>query len=107
MEYRSKKIIEATQWFKNGDHPFDDMPSTESREGRIVRYFRHPGISGDKICEDCGKVTNKHGFLDNEYQEKVCPGNYIIYIQEWEAPNNPHSYVVEDEDEFEATHEPV
>jgi len=46
MQYRKKPVvIEATQWLKNGDHPRDGWPETE---GLVVRYYRHPGGSGEK-----------------------------------------------------------
>ena len=47
-KYRKKPVvIEATQWFKNGDHPNDrtemiigsDGVPFQS-EGKVVRYFR-------------------------------------------------------------------
>lgn len=41
-KYRKKPVvIEATQWFKNGDHP-DDNPDQPGWEGKVVRYFRRP-----------------------------------------------------------------
>lgn len=65
MKYVKKPVvIEASQWFKNGDHPLDysvthvgfkdgdlvDIEPAERKfkgwEGDIVRYFRHPQISG-------------------------------------------------------------
>jgi len=116
MKYRSKEIVEATQWFKNGDHPFDDMfrpfedtgvVPTEPREGKIVRYFRHPGIDDDKVCEDCGKVMNLHGFLDNEYGDGcVCPGDYIVYDNDVKSdPTDPEFYYVELKEDFESMYE--
>lgn len=62
-KYRKKPIvIEATQWFKNGDHPLDyvydgpqAVPDAEYRkrenwEGLIVRYFRRPEVTGNEKC---------------------------------------------------------
>lgn len=89
MKYKLKPvIIEATQWFKNGDHPLDDVYRpfedtgklpTEPREGKIVRYFRHPEIPDGSTCPTCGKPMRDHGWLDtNGDGECVCPGDYIV-----------------------------
>lgn len=97
-KYRKKPVvIEATQWFKNGDHPEDysaDRPWTENGEttikpgsffkehdyeGGIVRYFRHPQIHGEYICHQCGHKMNDHGFIDTlEGGHAVCVGDWII-----------------------------
>ncbi len=100
MKYRKKPIeIEATQWFKNGDHPSDystphigydssiddcrKYPPEEREangwEGDIVRYFRDPGVSGDKTCQHCGKTMHFHGWIETlEGGHIVCPGDWII-----------------------------
>jgi hypothetical protein len=93
MKYRKKPVIvEATQWFRNGDHPLDAAfycgsadDGTEGpwqlyeREGHIVRYFRHPSISGEAICENYGKPMREHGWIDTlEGCHIVCVGDYII-----------------------------
>lgn len=88
MKFRKKPIIiEATQWFKNGDHPEDDVwrvfddgsfPRIE-REGVIVRYFRNPDVSGDAICKHCGEIMHNHGWIDTlEGGHIACPGDWII-----------------------------
>ena len=56
-KFRKKPIvIDATQWFRNGDHPEDMVRvlkgGTES-EGLIVRYYRHPEIEGVSRCANC------------------------------------------------------
>ena len=89
MKYRKKPIIiEASQWFKNGDHPLDNVmrPFEDTgllpkypREGEIVRYFRHPSITGQHLCPLCGKMFNDHGWIDTlEGGHNVCPGDWII-----------------------------
>lgn len=98
MKYRKRPVvIDATQWFKNGDHPLDyskdhqgleggkliTFTGEERRarqwEGDIVRYFRRPDVPGDKPCEHCGKVMNDHGWIDTlEGGHIVCPGDWII-----------------------------
>lgn len=57
-KFRKKPVVEATQWFKNGDHPGDDCsmvyphPGSETKfkpfleEGKVVRYYRTPDLDG-------------------------------------------------------------
>lgn len=79
-------VIEATQWFKNGDHPYDGTEVFEEGEfkgqlleGKVVRYFRRPDVSGDKQCERCGNDMHWHGWIDTfEGGHIVCPGDFII-----------------------------
>ena len=79
MKFRKKTIvIEATQWFQNGDHPKDNCfedrggNSVIIKQGEIVRCFRHPN-GGGKQFHDCGFPWHEHGWID-----KVCPGDWII-----------------------------
>lgn len=107
--YRKKPVvIEASQWFKNGDHPEDGEERFESGpykgdllEGNVVRYYRHPGVSGDSPCEQCGKPHDVHGWIDTlEQGHRVCPGDWIITGVKGERyPCKP--------DIFEATYEAV
>ena len=84
MKYRKKPIeIEAHQWFKNGDHPEDDIDHKD-REGKIVRYFRRPDIDGKMGCGECGLTFHQHGWIDTSFKapdatgHRVCPGDWII-----------------------------
>ena len=44
MKYRKKPVvIEATQWFKNGDHPEDDCKMIYPN--RFAALYPHPGNS--------------------------------------------------------------
>jgi hypothetical protein len=76
-QYRKKPVvIDATQWWKNGDHPDDGDPSTE---GAVVRYFRVPDIKGDAVCSKCKRLFREHGWIDTlEGGHIVCPGDWII-----------------------------
>jgi len=78
-KYRKKPVvIEASQWFKNGDHP-KDCPEQEGWEGKIVRYFRRPDISGVDVCSHCRRTMHDHGWIDTlEGGHIVCPGDWII-----------------------------
>lgn len=83
-QYRKKPVvIEATQWFKNGDHPQDRWSDEgvlpEGAEGNVVRYFRTPAIDGNKICDKCNKSMQEHGWIDTlEGGHIVCHGDWII-----------------------------
>ena len=112
MKFRKKPVvIEATQWFKNGDHPADDIrlldashggqSKTIETEGKVVRYYRHPQVSGDKTCDMCGGIFHNHGWVDTlEGGHIVCPGDWIITgVKGEHYPCKP--------DIFEATYERV
>lgn len=107
--FRKKPVvIEASQWFKNGDHPKDgDERFTsgefkgELYEGKVVRYFRRPGVSGDKACQHCGNIMHVHGWIDTlEGGHIVCPADFVITGVKGEVyPCKP--------DIFIATYDPV
>ena len=107
-KYRKKPVvIEATQWFKNGDHPEDfcKIIYTEEAsffsEGKVVRYFMRPDVKGTTLCKECADVMHKHGWIDTlEGGHIVCPGDWIITGVKGERyPCKP--------DIFEATYEAV
>lgn len=88
-KYRKKPIIiEATQWFRNGDHPkdnvfrkFEDTRKTPvlAREGEIVRYYRNPKLDGQSDCNHCKYKMHNHGWIETlEGGHIVCPGDWII-----------------------------
>jgi hypothetical protein len=107
--YRKKPVeIEATPWFKNGDHPCDgDAKFTsgpfagELLEGLVVRYFRRPDVNGETICKHCGRTMYLHGWIDTlEGGHIVCPGDWIITgVQGENYPCKPNI--------FDATYEAV
>lgn len=102
-------VIEATQWFKNGDHPKDDRGTFTDPvdgqpflgEGKIVRYFRHPYVSGELVCDHCKITMHHHGWIDNhEGGYTVCPGDWVITGIEGEIyPCKPNI--------FDISYEPV
>jgi hypothetical protein len=86
--FRSKPTLcEAHQWFKNGDHPDDDvlrpfedgeLPQ-EPREGKVVRYYRRPDDDGSRKCEQCHRTMHEHGWIDTlEGGHIVCVGDWIV-----------------------------
>jgi len=93
MKYRKKQVvIEANQWFKNGDHPEDncetliatgmvDLPKGTKffSEGQVVRYYRHPQMDGQEPCKYCGVIMHDHGWIDTlEGGHIVCPGDFVV-----------------------------
>ena len=98
-------IVEATQWFKNGDHPLDRVKENKKIhnmshcEGKVVRYYRNPYDVGSRACVHCGRIMHDHGWIDTlEGGHIVCPGDWIITgIQGEHYPCKP--------DIFEKTYE--
>jgi hypothetical protein len=98
MKFRKKSVvIEATQWFKNGDHPEDyasarigfdgesirewtgQYAKDHDWEGKIVRRYRRPDVLGEIPCKHCGNIMHNHGWIDTlEGGHIVCPGDWII-----------------------------
>jgi len=87
MKYMKKPIIiDATQWFANGDHPGDydrdadrEQAIEDDWEGMIVRYYSHPEHDSGKFCNHCDKIMKVHGWIDTlEGGHIVCPGDFII-----------------------------
>lgn len=115
MEKFRKKpvIIEAIQWWKNGDHPKDDVyrPYEDDgkipdspREGAIVRYYRNPIGDGNEFCQYCNHPMHVHGWIDGARNGgaecTVCPGDYVCTgIKGEYYPCKP--------DIFKETYEPV
>jgi hypothetical protein len=116
--YRKKPVvIEATRWFKNGDHPEDrvgeqepdplagsgltDSDTYERLEGAVVRFYRNPDDDGRRECEHCGRIMHDHGWIDTlEGGHNVCPGDWVITGVKGERyPCKP--------DIFEATYDPA
>lgn len=107
MKFIKKPVeIEASRWFLNGDHPQDNCEVFDSgefkgalMEGKVVRYFRRPGVPGNQTCKHCGHVMNNHGWIDTlEGGHIVCPGDWVITGVKGERyPCKP--------DIFEATYE--
>lgn len=111
-KFRKKPIvIEATQWFKSGDHPKDDRETFTDKdtgkpflgEGKVVRYFRRPEpeYAGQTLHDKCGIKWHDHGWIDTlEGGHTVCPGDFVITGVKGEIYSCKP-------DIFEATYEPV
>lgn len=77
--------VEATQWFKNGDHPDDACTllfvsnGTLKSEGKVVRHYRHFNDNPQRPCGRCERIMAHHGWIDTlEGGHIVCPGDWII-----------------------------
>lgn len=79
-------VMEANQWYRNGDHP-EDRTINRINTGRIIQ--RHPTFKPHSdsllVCEICSKHMGEHGKVNpavyNGYlgtTDEVCPGDYII-----------------------------
>ncbi len=105
-KFRKKPVIvEASQWFKNGDHPDDDVPTdNENIEGKVVR---RSGMVGVDLCNYCGIAFNKHGWLDEwDGGQNVCPGDWIVTSVKGECYVRGERYVCKP-DIFAAIYEKV
>jgi hypothetical protein len=110
-KFRKKPVvIEAVQWWKNGDHPEDQVGEVAPDpgggeytriEGAVVGLFRHPDYPGDQTHDRCGQTWDDHGWIDTiEGGHTVCPGDWIITGVQGELyPCKP--------DIFKATYEAV
>ena len=86
MKYRKKSIVvEASQWFKSGDHPQDNRETFDAGsgpflgEGKVVRYYRTPDLDGQTLCQHCNIRMHDHGWIDTlEGGHIVCPKDWII-----------------------------
>lgn len=120
MKFRKKPVvIEATQWFKNGDHPLDYSKTHHGYEngvlrpfpphyrmmngweGDVVRYYRAPDVDGNTTCKHCGDIMHNHGWIETlEGGHIVCPSDWIITgVKGEHYPCKP--------DIFEMTYEPA
>ena len=83
MKYRKLPVVvEAHQWFKNGDHPQDfttpSYPGREGTEGAVVRRYWRTDEYGT-VCAECCRIFRGHGWIDTkEGGHIVCPGDWII-----------------------------
>jgi len=87
-KYRKRPVVvEATQWWTNGDHPDDESVEHSAEdgsvmflsEGKVVWRYRVPDVSGNDECAHCGNVMADHGWIDTlEGGLVVCPGDWII-----------------------------
>ena len=81
MKFRKKPVvIEASQGWKNGDHPRDHIDGRPiNHEGAVVRYYRRPDDSGSRSCAHCHQIMHIHGWIDTkEGGHIVCPGDWVI-----------------------------
>lgn len=88
--FRTRSLtVQAVQWFRNGDHPQDDLGMLitdiltgkpyERTEGRVVRYFRRPDIPGTDMCPNCCLNFHDHGWIDRGGAGYVvCPGDWVL-----------------------------
>ncbi len=66
-KYRKKPVVvEATQWFKLGDHP-------------AVEPTKYSDVAGKSVCPNCNHLYTDHGWVETlEGGHFVCVGDWII-----------------------------
>jgi hypothetical protein len=78
-------VVEAHQWFTNGDHPLDRCKTLMINgkpvldDGKIVRRFY--GMYAEHIgqCMKCERAYNDHGKVNTGTNDvTVCPGDWIV-----------------------------
>ena len=80
MKVVLKVKFEAHRWFKNGDHPKDEVtysPDAVETEGKFITRFRRPDVDGNERCTYCGSMFQDHGYLE-EKKQIVCPGDWLV-----------------------------
>ena len=93
MKFRKKPvIIEAKQWFKDGDHP------AVMNSKWAVQNNKFAPVS---MCSQCGGISIVHGWVETlEGGHHVCPGDWIITgVKGEHYPCKPDVFVM--------TYEPV
>jgi hypothetical protein len=94
MKFREKPVVvTAHRWFKNGDHPEDnatemfDYPNGQRpsviREGKVVRYYRHPDDDDLRLCQHCGVRMHDHGWIDTRDDGHIVEGGHIVCPGDW------------------------
>ena len=86
MREKVIKMLTIEQWFKNGDHTEDGTNTFIGSnrkiylcEGKVIRHFRRPDISGWVKCITCGYTLHEHGWIDSGGKGYiVCPGDWIV-----------------------------
>lgn len=95
MKYRKKPVvIEATQWFKNGDHPEDyanpvDLPDDKGDkvwhanfDKVTVRYTTYtPEYQRENDWE--GQVVRRYRHPDYDGQSKCPECGFILHVHGW------------------------
>lgn len=105
--YRSRqsgKQVTASRWFKQGDHPDDQLPPVhkilkgERTEGAVVQAFQSRRLSAPQPLglnrqphnettliggTTCHALMYRHGWLPSPWGEPgsgfiVCPGNWVV-----------------------------
>jgi len=93
-------VVEAHQWWKNGDHPKDKSVVQSGAggedfltEGKVVRRFRHPQQAGHEVCPVCANRYHDHGWLDQpENDATVCPGMWVVWDGTSYTPYSPKEF---------------
>lgn len=94
-----ENINTSIRWFKNGDHPDDEIENINATdglfltttEGKVVKYFNRKDVDPSNICPLCKKAYSEHGQIENvfdgdsidgfpSYKGMVCPGDWVTTL---------------------------
>ena len=73
------ETIEASQWFKNGDHPHDGGFANIKSGNIVKRFCKATEDFANDPCNLCGNTNVHHGLLVGT-ETLVCPGDYIVTL---------------------------
>ncbi len=92
-KFRKKPVvIEAHQWFKNGDHP--EVLS----KNKLFKHYLH---ASNHKCTQCNHIMDDHGWIDTpENKLLVCSGDWVI-------KGSKSKFYPLSPDMFEQTYEPI
>lgn len=77
IQKMTDEVVDAYQWFKDGDHPNDEailLPNGNMSEGKVVGFYRKVDDEARR-CAACGRAMYEHGMLNNT---QVCPGFWVL-----------------------------
>ncbi|QEM41730.1 hypothetical protein [Pseudomonas phage vB_PaeM_PS119XW] len=101
-------LVEAHQWFKNGDHPMDRTVNGINEGAVVGRHISYGSVQGGMDCPVCNCKMALHGILKVRIDDSpsvVCPGDYIEFIRD--DKKRILSYRLHHKKEFESIFEKV
>lgn len=87
-------VIEASQWFKNGDHP--KVSAVPKGMGILVN-----AAGSQTTCKHCGNHVENHGFIE------TLEGGHIVCWSDWIIKGIKGEFYPCKPDIFEAIYEPA
>lgn len=101
------KILEAYQWFKNGDIPGDGVINNINSGAIVKRHITHGHFTGSQICKICDKPMSAHGIVVKpivSVHTTLCPGDYLEVFRD--DRNRIIGYIGHQRKAFEEVYKP-